>query len=225
MQAATYSKKVLLLIPDSDAVSTTQLYNGIGCIYGEAGIADSGMVYAQKAVNMDTEMKNYQQLALSISTLAENYIAAKEYDIALPFLRKSLDFYLSGKAEIKKYLFAYLMNDFAQVFLAKHEHDSAIYYSNKALEYAMPNNFKDQSMRAYEYLYKSFEVTNRQDSVNKYFRLAMTTKDSLFNIEKIKSIQALSFREELRQQELETQKLKAEEERQQNIQYALSLSV
>ncbi len=221
LQAAAYSKKILAMIPDSDAVGKTRLYNGIGCIYGEAGMPDSGMIYAQKAVNMDTEMKNYPQLALSISTLAENYIAAKEYDIALPFLRKSLDYYLSGKAEIRKYLFSYLMNDFAQVYLAKQVHDSTIVYSKKALVYAEPEDYKDQSMRAYEYLYKTYEATNKQDSLNKYFRLAMTTKDMLFNSEKMKSVQALSFREELRQQELQTQKIKAEEERKLIIQYAL----
>jgi len=86
---------------------------------------------------------------------------------------------------------------------------------------SIPFKEKEQSMRAYEYLYKSFEQTNQQDSLNKYFRLAMTTKDSLFSLEKIKSIQALSFREDLRQQEIATEKLKAEEERHQNIQYAL----
>ena len=220
LQAAAYSKKILALIPDSADAMLTSLYNSLGCIYGEAGMPDSGMIYAQKAVNMDMEMKNYQKLALSISTLAENYIAAKEYDIALPFLHKSLDYYKSGKAEIKPYLFAYLMNDFSQVYLGKQSYDSAVYYSNKALEFAVPA-YKDQSMRAYEYLYKSFEATNKQDSVNKYFRLAMTTKDSLFSIEKMKSVQALSFREELRQQELETEKIKTEEERRQNIQYVL----
>ncbi|HNP98693.1 MAG TPA: hypothetical protein PKK99_06540 [Bacteroidia bacterium] len=220
-QAAAYSKKVLTLIPDSDAESISKLYNGIGCIYGEAGMADSGMVYAQKAVNMDTEMKNYQRLALSISTLAENYIAAKEYDIALAFLRKSLDYYTTGKAKVNKYLYAYLMNDFAQVFLQKQLYDSSIYYSAQAIDYAVPSNYQDQSMRAYEYLYKSYESKSNRDSVNKYFRLAMTTKDSLFNLEKMKSIQALSFREEMRQLERETEKVLAEKERNQNIQYAV----
>ena len=75
-------------------------------------------------------------------------------------------------------------------------------------------------MRSYEYLCKSFEETKLQDSVNIYFRLAMTTKDSLFSFEKTKSIEALSFREQLRQQDLETEKIRTEEERKQNIQYA-----
>ncbi len=56
------------------------------------------MVYAQKAVNMDIELKNYRQLAISTSTLGENYIASGQYDIALPFLRRTFDYYQKNKA-------------------------------------------------------------------------------------------------------------------------------
>jgi hypothetical protein len=220
--AADYSKKVIpLLTKDNGKDKLSRVYNGIGCIYGEAGIPDSGMVYAQKAVDMDMQMKNFQQLALSISTLAENYIAAQEYDIALPFLRKSLDYYLSRKAKPNARLYAYLKNDFAQVFLATKHYDSANYYAKDALQSSIPSEDREQSMRSYEYLYKIFEQTNRQDSVNKYFRLAMTIRDSLYSTEKTKSMEALSFREQMRQQELAMAKIKEEEERTENIQYAL----
>ncbi|MEP6674755.1 MAG: hypothetical protein ABJA78_06360 [Ferruginibacter sp.] len=223
-EAAKYDKMALALMPDTSEaqkLSISKAYNGIGCIYGESGQADSGLVYAQKAVNMDVEFKNIPQLAVSISTLAENYIAAGQYDIALPFLKKSYGYYLTHQAKKNDYLLSYLMNDFAQVFLATQQYDSAVYYAHKALEISMPFDYKDQSMRSYECLYKSFEATKHEDSLNRYFRLAMITKDSLFNIEKTKSIEALGFREQLRQQELTTEKLKAEEERRQNIQYAL----
>lgn len=92
--------------------------------------------------------------------------------------------------------------------------------TGSALAVSVPFNVKDQSMRAYEYLYKSFDQTNQQDSLNKYFRLAMLTKDSLLNIEKVKSIQALTFREDMRQQEIAAEKQKADDERKDNIQYA-----
>jgi hypothetical protein len=183
-------------------------------------MADSGMVYAEKAVKMDTELKDFYRLAVSTSTLGENYIAAGEYDVALPFLRRTAKYYQQHGAPTL-YLNAYLKNDFAEVFLNTHIFDSANYYAREALMVSVPANVKDQSMRSYEYLYKSFEKTNQQDSVNKYFRLAMLTKDSLLNLEKVKSIQALTFREEMRQQEIAAEKQKLEEERRQNIQYAL----
>ena len=100
-------------------------------------------------------------------------------------------------------------------------YDSSNYYARQALLLSVPLDIKDQSMRSYEYLYKSFEQTNQQDSLNKYFRLTMLTKDSLLSLEKVKSIQALTFQEQLRQQEAEAEKIKAAEERHQNIQYAI----
>lgn len=220
-KAAEYLKKQIpFASADNQKDLLSRVYNAIACAYGEGKMADSGMIYAQKAVNMDAELKNFRQLAISTSTLGENYIADGQYDIALPFLRRTFDYYQKNKAP-SPYMDAYLKNDFAEAFLATKLYDSANYYAHQALRVSVPSDVKDQSMRAYEYLYKSFEQTNQQDSLNKYFRLAMITKDSLFNLEKIKSIQALSFREELRQQEIAAEKLKAEEERKENIEFVL----
>ena len=221
LHAAEYAKKEIpFATATNDKNLLSKIYNGIACIYGEGKMADSGMVYAEKAVKMDGELKNYLQLAVSTSTLGENYIASGEFDVALPFLRRTASYYKQNGAP-SPYMDAYLKNDFAEVFLATKIYDSANHYSQQALLVSVPLDIKDQSMRSYEYLYKSFEQTNQQDSLNKYFRLTMLTKDSLLSLEKVKSIQALTFQEQLRQQEAAAEKAKADKERHQNIQYAL----
>lgn len=221
LNAAAFSKKEIAIVQaGNDKALLSRSYNGIACVYGEGNMPDSGMMYAEKAVKMDGELKNYAQLALSTSTLGENYIAAGEYDIALPFLRRTASYYKENGAR-SHYLDAYLKNDFAQLFLATKNYDSSNYYARKALLVSIPFDVKDQSMRSYEYLYKSFDQTKQQDSLNKYFRLAMLTKDSLLSLEKVKSIQALTFQEQLRQQEADAEKIKAEEQRKLDIQYAL----
>jgi len=219
VQAAKYSKKEIEYA-GNDKSLLSRIYNGIACIYGEGKMPDSGMLYAEKAVKMDGDLKNDRQLAVSISTLGENYIAAGEHDIALPFLRRTAGYYKRDGAS-SPYMDAYLKNDFAEVFLATKMYDSSNYYARQALLVSVPFDIKDQSMRSYEYLYKGFEQTNQQDSLNKYFRLSMLIKDSLLSLEKVKSVQALTFQEQLRQQEAEAEKAKAEEERKENIQYAL----
>ena len=219
VQAAKY-EKMEINFANNDKNLLSRIYNGIACIYGEGKMPDSGMVYAEKAVKMDAELKNFKQLAISTSTLGENYIAAGQHDVALPFLRRTATYYKQYGAS-SPYMDAYLKNDFAEVFLATKMFDSSNYYSRQALATSVPFDVKDQSMRSYEYLYKSFEQTNQQDSLNKYFRLAMLTKDSLLSLEKVKSIQALTFQEQLRQQEADAEKAKTEEERKQNIQFAL----
>jgi tetratricopeptide (TPR) repeat protein len=221
LNAAAFSKKEISIVQaGNDKALLSKSYNAIACVYGEGNMPDSGMVYAEKAVKMDGELKNYKQLALSTSTLGENYIAAGEYDIALPFLRRTAAYYKQNGA-ITPYLDAYLKNDFAEVFLATKIYDSCNYYATQALMVSVPSNDKDQSMRSYEYLYKSFDQTNQQDSLNKYFRLAMLTKDSLLSLEKVKNIEALTFQEQLRQQEADAEKIKVEEQHKLDIQYAL----
>jgi tetratricopeptide (TPR) repeat protein len=221
LNAAEYCKKDILIAQAyNDNHVLAKIYNGIACVYGEGKMADSGMVYSEKAVKMAGDLKDYPLLALATSTLGENYIAAGEYDIALPFLRRTASYYKQNGTQTH-YLDAYLKNDFAEVFLATKIFDSSNYYAHQSLMVSVPFDIKDQCMRSYEYLYKSFEQTNQQDSLNKYFRLAMLTKDSLLSLEKLKNIQALTFREQLRQQEAEAEQLKADEERKQNIQYAL----
>ncbi len=48
----------------------------------------------------------------------------------------------------------------------------------------------------------------------------MLTKDSIYNNEKNKIVQTLAFRDQLRQQQIENEKAKAEQERKTNIEYA-----
>ena len=62
---------------------------------------------------------------------------------------------------------------------------------------------------------------NNVDSAFKYSELSRITNDSLFNAKAIQQTQLMTFEDELRQQKSAAEKLKAEEQRKQNIQYAL----
>jgi len=75
-------------------------------------------------------------------------------------------------------------------------------------------------MDATSFLTDYYKRANNVDSAFAYQSATIAAKDSLFNQEKIKQIQNLSFQETLRQQELETQRKTAAEELQHNIQYA-----
>ncbi len=186
--------------------------------YAAAVMPDSGLVYSQRALKIATELKDDFLISAAYSTTGENYISNKDYDLALPFLRKAIsssDFQNSPPGLHEIY------NDFAELFLGLKEYDSVVYYSQKALHKRGKIYYNDQLLRSYEYLYKSFEQTNQSDSIYKYFRLATALKDSLFDMEKIKSIESISFEQNLKDQEKVLQAQKLEEERHQNLQFAL----
>ena len=218
--AIEYLKKTIpFALERNDKEMLSYVYNYIGAIFAKAFIPDSGLVYAQKAVTIDSELKDESRLVYSVSTLAENYIANKDYDLAMPFLKRALKY---GRSNNKWYGIAYIYNDFAQAYKGLNQLDSSNNYTYKAISLSISKDYKDQLLRSYQYLYQNFDLVKKQDSINKYFRLAMTMKDSLYSLEKMKNMQTLSFREQLRQKEIESEKIKAEEERKQNIQFSLT---
>jgi amino acid permease len=65
-----------------------------------------------------------------------------------------------------------------------------------------------------------YENSN-SDSAIKYFKIYRAANERVFNTQAIQQTQLLTFEDELRQQKLADDKIKTEEQRQQNLQYAL----
>lgn len=221
-EAIKYLKELIpIYLIQGDKRGLCDNYNEIGAISGEAYLPDSGLIYAQKAVNLAYELKDDNLSSAPLGTVAENYIAKGDYDLAITFLKKSKQVYIPLSKNDSLMMHTWYNNDFAQAYLGMKQYDSVIHYSHRSLVFSMESNDINQQLRTYEYLYKSFDAMGMQDSSNKYYRLAGTLKDSLLGSEKIKAIEAITFSASLRQQELDAEKIKAEDERKQNIQYSL----
>lgn len=219
-KALVYYQKIIDLAHlQKDYVNLALGYNMLGDIYAKKKLPDSGLVYTQKAMTVASEEKNQDFIKYIYAITAENYIAKKEYDLAMPFLIKSLKMFKDD--QVNDGVVGGIYNDFAEAFMGMKSYDSVYFYSQKALEVNRPIDWKDQLLRSYEYLYKTFEATNKPDSTYKYYRLANVLKDSLFDIEKVKSIESISFQEQIKEQEQKLELAKVEEERQHTIQFAL----
>jgi tetratricopeptide (TPR) repeat protein len=217
-EAIKYLKELTpIYLSMNDKKSLSYTYNNIGAIYAKTFMPDSGLAYGQQSVNIDYALKDSFHLKSSLSTLAENYIARGDYDLAMPFLKKAILIFKDSSIGFYQYIY----NDYAQVYLGMKKYDSSTYYAHQALSFAVQENGISEQLRTYEYLYKAFDAMGRQDSSNKYFRLRAVLKDSLFSVEKVKAIEASGFRSLLRQKEFDTEKRKYKDERKQNIQYAL----
>jgi len=212
-EAIKYLKELTAIdLRFNDKKSLSNNYNWIGAIYATAFMPDSGLAYSQQSVNIDNELKDSFHLKFSLSTLAENYIARGDYDLAMPFLKKAILIYKDSSIGFYEYIY----NDYAQAYLGMKKYDSSIYYAHQSLSFSVRENYisiSDQQ-RSYEYLYKAFDAMGRQDSSNKYFRLGAVLKDSIFSIENVKAIEVIGYRDLMRQ-------INAKDERKQIIQYAL----
>ncbi|MEO7175499.1 MAG: hypothetical protein ABIV51_06555 [Saprospiraceae bacterium] len=81
------------------------------------------------------------------------------------------------------------------------------------------NNFI--KLNATSYLKTVFDLQNRLDSAYFYSKQELALKDSVFSQEKVNRAQAMAFNEDLRLKEEQNKKMAEEDQRQQNIQFAL----
>ena len=204
---------------DTGDYSFSFYYCFIANFCAQSSQPDTGIYYAQKAIAVDEKNNNKRRLAFSIATLAENYIAKGENDIALPFLKKAMDYTIETNGNDG--MFAFLYNDYAQIYLAKKQYDSFFFYGKKSVLLSNKISYQQQKLRTFEYFYRAFDQIGKYDSALKYYKLAISIKENNYSVEKAKAIEAAKFKQLVSQKELEEKQLQLIMERKQNIQYIL----
>lgn len=189
-----------------------------GKSYEELGILDSAYNCLQECLakiysKYKKDMQGGVQAEMGII-----YSKMGRKDLAEAFFRKSFQLNIEEKS-IRLLARAYC--EYAEHLDRFHQVDSAIFYASKGLQLDQRFNLLVQQLRASTLLTKLYKQENKIDSAFRYQNLMIETRDSVFSREKINRLQTLDFNEKLRQEELESARAKAEEERKQNIQYAL----
>jgi tetratricopeptide (TPR) repeat protein len=192
---------------------------GKGTSYEQLGILDSAYSYIQEVLALQFRKYHGKDKTGSVhSEMGIIYSKMGKEQLAVAFFRQSLQ--LNSKSgNIRLLALSYCK--YAE-HLDRYNHaDSAIYYATKALLLNRQFHLLVQQLEVSTLLSKLYKQENKIDSAFKYQQLMIDTRDILFNREKTNRLQTLEFNEQLRQQELESAKKKSEEERKQNIQYAL----
>lgn len=120
--------------------------------------------------------------------------------------------------KIRQLSFAY--TGLAEHFQKMNERDSSIFYAKKGLYVIQNTPFFFMSVKPAKMLADLYEKSNC-DSTLKYANIYKIANDSVFSNKINQQIQVMTFDETLRQQELSSEKFIAEEQRKQNIQFAL----
>jgi len=87
------------------------------------------------------------------------------------------------------------------------DNDSSLWYAKKGLEIFQTTGSLYGLKDAYTALSEAYKISNNIDSAFLYQGLAMVAKDSLNNTEKVKQFQNIGFNEQIRQRELEQEKI------------------
>ncbi|MGE5448014.1 MAG: ATP-binding protein [Bacteroidales bacterium] len=102
----------------------------------------------------------------------------------------------------------------AKLFQKENNLDSALYYARKSLRFFQNNKIVVQVWGENSNSYIAeispliadiYKKNNRLDSAYKYLNLSVTLKDSLYNLDKIRQFQTLTFNETARRQQMKQQ--------------------
>jgi len=190
------------------------LLNNMAKCYNKMNDPVSALGLITEAINVGEKNNDKEMLGVCYSTLGETYLAKEDHKLARVYLEKSIDY-----ARKQYSVLAVAYTDLAESYFKTNEYENVLICARNAVWYAEPN-YRKELMEAYEWLYKAFEKTDQKDSVNRYFRLALTLKDSLFTIEKNRNLLEMNSQEQLRLQEIETNKIKEEAERKKSLAYS-----
>jgi hypothetical protein len=137
--------------------------------------------------------------------------------LAVTYFNMSIQMSETSK-RFRQLCFAY--TELGEHFQRMNQRDSCIFYFKKALTAVQNTPFFFMSVKPAKMLADLYEKSNC-DSTLKYAGIYKIANDSVFSNKINQQIQVMTFDEELRQQELATERIKAEKQRHQNIQYAL----
>ena len=190
----------------------------LGSVYLSINNLDSALIFSQKAYEIALSLKDddgltyvFINLANVQSKLGNSQLAIGYYNLAIAKTKKfqSTSRYLN-----------LIYTGLAQHFQSQSQKDSSEYYARKAIAVVNNSPFFYLSSTPAQMLSDMYE-NNNCDSTLKYAKIFKTANDSLFNNKTNQQIQLMTFDENIRQQQLAQEKIKEDEQRHQNIQFAL----
>ncbi len=183
---------------DVDFSLATQ--NIIAEIYLSMNQPDSALFYCQAAYDKSVVRKVWWVTYRILFTLGKIYQMKGSHELALNYFRQSLaiNFDSTAVADIN-YAIAKLYKQIGKP-------DSSIYYAKKSLQAAREGGFYLRIIKSSTFLSEMYEQRDIAEAF-KYNKLALTTRDSLYQMNRAISFESITnFDERERQYEIDTAK-------------------
>ncbi len=189
----------------------------LGAVYLAINNLDSSLMYSQRCYENAVRLKVTTNLSFLFTNLGGVQSKMGNAPLAVSYFNMAINQSL-GTSNIRYLNLVY-------TGLADHYHrfkqtDSSLFYAKKAIAVVNNTSFFYLSSKSAQLLTDIYEKTNC-DSTLKYAKVYKTAADSLNSSKANQQIQLMTFEEDLRQQEAAAEKIKVEQQRKQNIQYAL----
>ena len=192
-------------------------YQNLGEVYLAMNKLDSALMCEQKDFEICKRIGFYDFFGYTLLTLGAIHGKMGNTALAISYFDMAIQEGFNRKST-KQLNWAYTAK--AQFYAALRQKDSSIAYAKKAVSAVENTGFTNYNLSAAKLLLDNYRNTN-VDSAFKYSEIYRITNDSVFSAKAIQQTQLMTFESEKKQQELIQEKKITEENRKQNIQYAL----
>ena len=216
-KAIAYLKKSIRYLENTNGYKELLIaLNDITINYLRQSNPDSALIYAQWAYKLIQEHDYKTYLGYTLVSLGTIQLELGNSGLAMEYYKLAVNDALIQNSDPLLYN---VYNHLVMFYQKRGETDSVFHYAKKI--YALAEKGPVRWMTTPSGLfYEMYKKEGKSDSALKYHEIYKLAQDSLYSIQKIQRIEALSMEEDLRQKEILLEKEKTNEERKQNIQYA-----
>ncbi len=172
----------------------------IGNIYNQNKKYDTALNYYEDALEILLKLKDKNGIILSYNNIGNVYINQKRYTEALGVYQKGLEF-CEKIADTTN--LALIYNNISNLYFDKNEYQKSIHFANQALLCSQRVSDLQKQYSAYLHLYDSYNELGNFEKALEYYKHSTKLKDSIFNQEKVKSIQDLDIKYKTQKKEQE----------------------
>jgi tetratricopeptide (TPR) repeat protein len=206
------AKAVAELLHDKKRISI--VLSNIGNCYFKLNKINLALNYALQAYAIQHALNDRASLPNTLSILGDINGKMGNTSLAFEYYRLSVSYAIANEDQGA---IADTYNSMASLFNKVNLTDSCLYYASGALKAAQIAKYPEGIYTAGNLLTGYYHGKSENLEL-KYYKIAIAAKDSMFNAEKVKNIQALSFNEAVRQEEMAEEKYRQSEERIINLQ-------
>jgi tetratricopeptide (TPR) repeat protein len=197
-----------------DKKSLSAILSNIGNCYIKLNKIDSALYFEMQAYTIQHATKDQTTLQNTVSILGDINYKMGHKELALDYYKLGIKYAIKNNDNNG---LADTYNSIAELYQKDGQADSSIFYASLALDAAKRSRYPEGIFNAGTLLTQLYAQKNEHLELA-YLKISMAAKDSMFDAEKIKEIQKLSFIEAARQQEIKEEKKREADERSINLQ-------
>ena len=209
-----YDKAYSITMRSIEVASSINDYTVLSLDHEQLGIIelrnnqlDSALINFNKSLEF-IDKSGYRKYESGVlKNIGNTYLLKGQFNKAKDSYFKGI---VSAKNTNNRHEISTLNRALANFYNATGNYDSALYYAKTGLFVLEEGKSKEGLSPAYTVLAETYRKLGINDSAWIYLELATAAKDSLLNSEKIQQIQNIGFDEQIRLQELESERIKAE---------------